>query len=139
MPDPIAPRIQAANAEYDTPGTYAVATDAHGVIVWCMTTVHETYDQIVDRVTREQFELHQGVSDGVEHLGRKEATAVGIAAVAGVIVALAVGLPSHWSPVMAIFVGFAAALAVFLVSSIVLVEREDGRVDDEVHREADAH
>lgn len=73
MPDPIAPRIQAANAEYDTPGTYAVATDAHGVIVWCMTTVHETHDQIVDRVTREQFELHQGVSDGVEHLGRKEA------------------------------------------------------------------
>ena len=52
------------------------------------------------------------------------------------IVALAVGLPNHWSPVMAIFVGFAAALAVFLVSSIVLVERDDGRGDDQAHNEA---
>lgn len=101
-----------------------------------MATVHETHDQIVDRITREQYELHHGVSDGVEHLGRKEATAAAIAAVAWVIVALAVGLPNRWTPVMAVFVGFAAALAVFLVSSIVLVERDDGRVDEEAHREA---
>lgn len=101
-----------------------------------MRTIHETHDQIVDRVTREQYELHEGVSDGVEHLGRKEARALGIALVAGTIVALAVGLPNHWSPAMAIFVGFAAALAVFLVSSIVLVERDDGRANDQAHSEA---
>lgn len=100
-----------------------------------MTTIHETHDQIVDRVTREQYDLHQGVSDGVEHLGRKEARALGIALAAWAIVALVVGLPNHWSPVMAIFVGFAAALAVFLVASIVLVERDDGRVDEQAHNE----
>lgn len=109
---------------------------ASGAIVVVMTTIHETHDQIVDRVTREQYDLHQGVSDGVEHLGRKEARALGIALAAWAIVALAVGLPNHWSPVMAIFVGFAAALAVFLVSSIVLVERDDGRVDEQAHNEA---
>lgn len=102
-----------------------------------MTTVHKTHDQIVDRVTREQRDLHEGVSDGVEHLGRKELRALGLALATWAIVALAVGVPNHWSPVMAIFVGFAAGLAMFLVSSIVLVERDDGRVNEQAHHEAE--
>jgi hypothetical protein len=40
-----------------------------------MPTIHETHDQIVDRVAREQHDLHHGVSHGVQNLGREEARA----------------------------------------------------------------
>jgi hypothetical protein len=98
-----------------------------------MSTLHETHDQIVSRVTHEQQVLHGGVSDGVEHLGRKEVEAVALALGVGVVVALAVGVPQHWSLVMSVFIGFAAAVGTFLIASIVLVERDDGRVNEQAH------
>ena len=104
-----------------------------------MSTLHETHDQIVSRVTHEQQVLHGGVSDGVEHLGRKEVEAVALALGVGVVVALAFGVPQHWSLVMSVFIGFAAAVGTFLIASIVLVERDDGRVNEQAQNEPDAH
>lgn len=80
--------------------------------------------------------LHGGASDGVEHLGRKELEAAALALAVGVVVALAVGVPQHWSLVMSVFIGFAGAIGTFLVASIVLVERDDGRVNEQAHDEA---
>jgi hypothetical protein len=100
-----------------------------------MSTLHETHDEIVSRVTDEQRVLHGGVSDGVEYLGRKELEAVGLALAVGVVVALAVGVPLNWSVVMSVFIGFAGAIGTFLVASIVLVERDDGRVNEQAHHE----
>lgn len=102
-----------------------------------MTALHETHDEIVNRVIDEQRVLHGGVSDGVEHLGRKELEAAALALGVGVLVALAVGVPLHWPPVMSLFIGFAGAIGTFLVASIVLVESDDGRVSEQAHDEAE--
>jgi hypothetical protein len=101
-----------------------------------MIKLPEKHDEIVSRVTDEQRVLHGGVSDGVEHLGRKEIEAAVLALAVGVVAALAVGVPQDWSLVMSVFIGFAAAVGAFVVAAIVLVERDDGRVSEQAHDEA---
>jgi hypothetical protein len=102
-----------------------------------MRTLPESHDQTARRVTDEQRVLHGGVSDGVAHLGRKEVAAVTLSLVVGVVISLAIGVPQNWSLVMAVFIGCAAAIGTFVMASLVMVERDDGRVNDQAHHEAE--
>lgn len=95
--------------------------------------MRETREQIVARVTREQDRLHPALGYSERSKRRLRAYLVAVVPISFALAWVA-GLAFGWSPLEWIGFGAGLILALAYIGYVLITERDDGRVHDEVQR-----